>query len=143
MEEIALFAGNHQFLKNVTLQKKTTNKPFVVLIKRSEICLGMKNIRGGSGNPAKANYLYSTLCSQDRVPETSCMLCNKMQIPIHLFTPVRWNMCSAKCGGRAGGSNEARVLHSKQVPHELRGGLCDETFLFQILALTRFSLPDE
>lgn len=109
MEEITLFAVNHQFLKNVTLQKEKTNKPFVVLIKRCEICSGIKNIRGGSGSPAKANYLYSTLCSQDRVPETSCVLCNEMQIPVHLFTPVRWNMCSATCGGRAGGSSEARA----------------------------------
>lgn len=45
-------------------------------------------------------------------PETLCMLCNKMQIPIHLFTPVRLNMFSARCGGGLAAAEAMRLVQS-------------------------------
>lgn len=54
------------------------------------------------------------LCTQEQIPPKTpwFMRCNKMQIPAHLFTPVRLNMFSTKRGGGAVGSEAMRLEQS-------------------------------
>lgn len=46
------------------------------------------------------------------MPETLCLSCNKMQIPIHLFTPVMMNTFSAKCGAGLAAEEAMRLVQN-------------------------------
>lgn len=80
-------------------------------------------------DPVEVNYLYTKLCPQNRLPETWFMLCNKMQIPAHLFTPVRLNMFSTKRGGGLAAAEAMRLVQSalsKHGTYKLRDAFCNK-----------------
>lgn len=45
------------------------------------------------------------------------MLCNEMQIPAHLFTPIRLNMLNTKRGGGLAAAEAMRLVQSALSKH--------------------------